>query len=453
MPPFAAPAAVAMVPRVTGPLRAGDTATLTITSLSAEGDGVGEHDGLEVVVPGLFPGEVADVRIDHRERQRPRAYARPLALHEAHPGRRPPPCPRHAEAHGRCTGCPWQALDEASQRDLKARLLRERFGLEVDRVVHLPGGEFGYRRSSKRVVAGAPGALLLGSHVRGTHRVADMDGCMVEDPTIAAAAAELAEIARDLDIAPFDEKTGQGDLRYVWFKSDGRGVLVTLITAAEASPAAELLPARLQLPVGVAWSVQGAAGNQIRGGEPRLLRGRGELALTLAGVPVEPGPLGFLQPNPEVAALAYQGLLEDPDGAPLAGDLAYDLYAGAGVTTALLRRAFAAVLPCESFPESAARLGVAPREVADFLAERLAAGGPAPALVVANPPRAGLGAAVCERLLALAPARLHLMSCGPAGLARDLDALRAGGYRLLALRAYDTLPQTAHVEVVAWLAR
>ena len=53
-------------------------------------------------------------------------------------------------------------------------------------------------------------------------------------------------------------------------------------------------------------------------------------------------------------------------------------------------------------------------------------------------------------LLALRAAELRIMSCGPAGLARDLAALRPA-YELVELRAFDTLPQTPHVELVASL--
>ena len=63
-------------------------------------------------------------------------------------------------------------------------------------------------------------------------------------------------------------------------------------------------------------------------------------------------------------------------------------------------------------------------------------------------------AQVCAELLRLAPPRLHIMSCGPASLARDLDALTGGltpRFRLVTLRAYDTLPHTPHLELVAWL--
>ena len=62
------------------------------------------------------------------------------------------------------------------------------------------------------------------------------------------------------------------------------------------------------------------------------------------------------------------------------------------------------------------------------------------------------GGSAGEELLRLAPARLHVMACGPAGLRRDLDGL-AELYRVERLTAFDTLPQTPHVELVAWLER
>ncbi|HJK89978.1 MAG TPA: hypothetical protein RMH26_04500, partial [Polyangiaceae bacterium LLY-WYZ-15_(1-7)] len=80
-------------------------------------------------------------------------------------------------------------------------------------------------------------------------------------------------------------------------------------------------------------------------------------------------------------------------------------------------------------------------------------GAGAPELVLANPPRKGLGPKVTAQLAALGAPRVQIMSCGPKGLRRDLDALEAAGYRLAALHAWDTLPQTPHVELVAKLVR
>jgi 23S rRNA (uracil1939-C5)-methyltransferase len=126
----------------------------------------------------------------------------------------------------------------------------------------------------------------------------------------------------------------------------------------------------------------------------------------------------------------------------------FDLYAGSGATTRRLRAMASDVLACESHPEGAESLGIEPETVEKFLARQTNA----PDAVVANPPRKGLGSIATAELLRLGPARIHIMACGPAGLAKDIEAL-APAYALESLRAYDTLPQTPHVELIAKLVR
>jgi 23S rRNA (uracil1939-C5)-methyltransferase len=438
-----------------GRLRKGAVLELMAETLASNGDGVVERGELSVFVPGLLPGERAEVEIQAVGRQSRRAYATLKSLIEASPDRREAPC----QHQGTCSGCPLMIASEPGQ----ARLKRERLatlGLEVDA---LCGGAepLGYRWSAKRVVTGKPGAVRLGSYRRGSHDFADMDRCLVDHPDLVAAAADARRVASRLKVVPYDEESGEGDLRYLWLKTNGRGdVLLTFVTASPDTRVRELAEA-LAEPFGVAWCVQPSKGNALRGEDLRLLRGEERLTVDLLGRSVEVGPLGFLQPNPPVAAMAYSDLVRGPESEELRGDLALDLYAGAGVTTALLRERFDRVAACESYPESAAALGVEPQGVEAFLDERLQQeDGPSPSLVVANPPRRGLGARVCEQLVELAgrrrnqdgaALRLHVMSCDPQALADDLRRLEAAGFQRLGLRAYDTLPQTAHIEVVAWL--
>lgn len=428
-------------------MKAGDTLELELDALAPTGEASGRHEDRTVFVPGAFAGEQVSARVTHVSRQQPRAHTELRAILRPHPGRRASPCVHHDTGlpprTPRCTGCPLLELDVADQRAQKRELLARQHGLHVDEVIAAPA-EFGYRHSSKRVVGGTTGQLVLGSYVRASHELAAMHACRVDHPEIVLAAEELRRIADWQKIPPFDERTRTGDLRYAWLKTDGNEVLLTLVTASSDSriPA---LAEHLRRPVGVAWSVHAGADNNLRGAAPTLLRGR-NLNVTLAEVTREVGPLGFLQPNPAVAALAYADLTRDPHAQTLSGTLALDLYSGAGVTTELLRARFTEVRACEAYPESAAAQNLAPETAEQFLTRQQQR----PDLVIANPPREGLGPQVCAELLRLAPPRLHIMSCGPASLARDLKAL-APRYRLTALRAYDTLPHTPHLELVAWL--
>lgn len=424
----------------------GSTRTVTICELGDEGEGVAREEEIEIRVPGLIPGDEATVRIVGRSRHRALLFGECVSIETASPHRRRSPCESDVANGGDCTGCPLMRMNESGRRESLGARLRVQHHLPVEAFVHDPDAQLGYRHSSKRVAFGGPGRLRLGSFRRGSHRPAAMAGCLVEHPRIAEAANEIEKHAAELGLGAFNAERGQHGLRYVWLKTDGRRVLVSLIASAK-EPLVRSLAERLKGVDGVYEAIQAGEGNAIRGGTPTHVRGLRSLSLSIAGVPTEVGPLGFLQPNPSMAGRCYEDLIKHVGGA----DRVYDLYAGAGVTTALLRTRAKNVTPCESYPESAERLGVPALRADAFLDERRKAG-ERPTLIVANPPRGGMGDGVCTSLLALAPERISIMSCSARALKRDLERL-APDYALEGLSAYDTLPQTAHLELVAHLLR
>ena len=76
-----------------------------------------------------------------------------------------------------------------------------------------------------------------------------------------------------------------------------------------------------------------------------------------------------------------------------------------------------------------------------------------PDAVVIDPPRTGLSKGTADRLRQLDAKRIVYLSCDPATLARDLQALTERGYRLASLEIFDLFPQTPHVETLALLER
>jgi len=73
--------------------------------------------------------------------------------------------------------------------------------------------------------------------------------------------------------------------------------------------------------------------------------------------------------------------------------------------------------------------------------------------VVLDPPRAGAGPAIVDAIAERAVPRVVYVACDPAALARDVALLRAHGYRLAGIEAYDAFPMTHHVETIALLAK
>ena len=72
-------------------------------------------------------------------------------------------------------------------------------------------------------------------------------------------------------------------------------------------------------------------------------------------------------------------------------------------------------------------------------------------LVVLDPPRAGAGRDVVERLAVLRPRAIAYVACDPATLGRDLRLAEAHGYEVAQLSAYDAFPMTHHMETIAIL--
>ncbi|MEW1834494.1 TRAM domain-containing protein [Microbacterium sp. NPDC079995] len=73
--------------------------------------------------------------------------------------------------------------------------------------------------------------------------------------------------------------------------------------------------------------------------------------------------------------------------------------------------------------------------------------------VILDPPRAGAGRDVVERLVGLSPARIVYVACDPVALARDLGTFSAHGYTTPSVRALDLFPHSHHVEAIAVLTR
>jgi 23S rRNA (uracil1939-C5)-methyltransferase len=74
-------------------------------------------------------------------------------------------------------------------------------------------------------------------------------------------------------------------------------------------------------------------------------------------------------------------------------------------------------------------------------------------LVIADPPRTGLGKQGVAAVKGARPAGVVLVSCDPASLGRDARLLTEAGYRHAATTLVDLFPHTSHVEAVTGFVR
>lgn len=202
--------------------------------------------------------------------------------------------------------------------------------------------------------------------------------------------------------------------------------------------------------------------NVITGKECITLYGPGVLHDTMRGVPVALGPLSFYQVNTEGANRLY-GVAAD-FAAPGPEDTLLDLYCGAGTIGLSMAEHCGRLIGVEIVPEAvesarrnAAAMGVEHAEFfcadAGTAAQKLAADGLLPNIVVLDPPRKGCDESTLKAVLAMAPQRIVMVSCNPATAARDLKYLSQHGYAVQAVQPVDMFPRTKHVECAALLCR
>lgn len=136
-----------------------------------------------------------------------------------------------------------------------------------------------------------------------------------------------------------------------------------------------------------------------------------------------------------------------------------DLYSGAGLFSIPLAKRFGTVTSVERGGSAFRDLEFNKREngvevkahkstAEEFLRDLRAT----PDLLIADPPRSGLGKEATAELLRLLPFRMVIVSCDPTTLARDLRALLPR-YEVTDLTIVDLFPQTYHIETVAKLQK
>lgn len=131
-----------------------------------------------------------------------------------------------------------------------------------------------------------------------------------------------------------------------------------------------------------------------------------------------------------------------------------ELFCGAGLIGAALRDQLGQYRGFESSAESVAaarnnatRLQWPARfSVVDLWRHPVATDGVD--LLIANPPRAGLGRGQLQAIIAAPPRQLIYSSCNAQTLDRDLRRLRDCGFRCAASAWFDFFPRTPHLELV-----
>jgi 23S rRNA (uracil1939-C5)-methyltransferase len=470
------------------PPKPGDILEVTVDDLAYGGRGIARVDGFIVFVRGALPGD--RVRALVTRRRRGFAEAKAIETIAASTQRVAARCAHH----GDCGGCAWQTLAYETQLATKQRQVAEALthigGLDEFAVEPIIGMDDPWRYRNKMEFSfGRDGdRLVLGLHRRGSWReVVDLVDCHLAPPEINAARTAVAEVCRDLGLTPCSQETGTGLLRHLVVRrgmATGELFLNLFVTGrfAEEERLATAVAAR-QSYTSFAITVNATRSDAAAGEGPFMLAGPPYFHEVLAGVHLRVPALAFLQTNTEMCGRLYETALRG--ARPQAARRAYDLYCGIGGMALLLARSAGLVHGLEYQDEAidaaivnAALNGVTNVEFAagdvrkllvtpptgrdEDLAARLGKIEPwrppqapydPPAVVVTDPPRAGMSKKAVERMALLGAERIVYVSCNPPTLAANAAQLIELGYALGVVTPVDMFPHTHHVETVALFER
>jgi 23S rRNA (uracil1939-C5)-methyltransferase len=448
-------------------------------------------DGVGVFVRGMVA--VGDrVEADVYKIKKNYLEARLTRILEPSPVRTTPGCPHF----GMCGGCKWQHVTYEEQLRIKQKQVR-------DPLIHVGGFTdpkvrevlpapvpFGYRNkvdfsfSNLRFLLpeetdvapeelDKPVDFALGFHAPLRYNKAiDIDYCFLATPAMNQVLTTVRTFCLERGLSVYSTKTHQGFLRnLVVRQSEATGqVMVNLVTTWHDADAMKDLAKVLQdaLRKNLGTFVNGVTDRKSLvafGDTEHVLVGEGYITEQLGDFAYKISPNSFFQTNTRQALALYQQIVAGADLQPT--DRVFDLYCGTGSIALFLSSHCRSVLGVEVIDSAIAdaRANAAANEVANCtfkkldmkefrgLAESLGKD-EQPDVVVVDPPRAGMHPKAIKALRQLAPRRIVYVSCKPASLARDAQALcEDGAYTLGTVQPVDMFPHTNHIESVAVLDR
>ncbi len=448
-----------------GAMKKNECFPLTAERLGADLEGVCIHDGMPVFVPGLLPGETAEVRIVKAEKRY--AFGRMESAPEpASADRRDPDC----RSWPRCGGCSGRHMTYDATLKAKRQQVEDCFrriaGIETE-VPPVLGMEapFCYRNKTSLPAGEKDGEPVLGFYAPRSHAVIPASSCPNAMPPADALAAAFLGWMKMFHVKPYREETRQGLIRHLVIRVNRKGESMVTVAANGGSlpHAKELADALIPLGTVSLWLNENRADtNVILSDTFHLIYGKETLTDTLFDLKFELSPASFFQVNPEQTEKLYRTAADFAALKPT--DLLCDVYCGAGTITLTLARHCREAVGIEIVPaavenakRNAAMNGIGNVAFragkAEELLPRMVADGLRPDVIVVDPPRKGLDPAVIRAMAQAGPDRLVYVSCNPATLARDAGLLKEEGYLVRKVQPVDMFCWTSGVETVALLTR
>ena len=439
-------------------------------------------DGKVIFIPNVVPGDVVDVQTFKKRKSFYEGKA--VKFHEYSEHRVEPIC----EHFGICGGCKWQNMKYSQQLYYKQNEVKnhlQRIGkVALPEFEPILGSEkkFFYRNKMEFSFSNSrwlteqeieqtetlENRNALGFHIpKMWDKILDIQKCHLQEDPSNAIRNEVRDFANTHGLTFFNPRAHEGLLRTLMLRTASTGEIMVLIQFFENDKAnRELLLDHLyeKFPqiTSLQYVVNNKANDTLYDTDIKLYKGRDYILEEMEGLKFSINAKSFYQTNSDQAYELYK---ITRDFAGLTGDeIVYDLYTGTGTIAQFVSKKAKKVIGVESVPEAIADAKENAKRNnitnCDFFVgdmkvvfnENFIAQHGHPDVIITDPPRDGMHAAVIDQILKIAPNKIVYVSCNSATQARDL-ALMDETYKVTRVRPVDMFPQTHHVENVVLLEK
>ena len=442
-----------------------------VEALGYEGEGIAKIERYPVFIPGALIGEKVKVIITKVKKNF--AYGKLIEVLEKSKERKIPKCANY----NICGGCTLQHLSYEGQLDFKfARVkdcIRKIAGLD-ENIVKYPIGMkniYRYRNKVQFPVGIVNGKLSIGFFSEKSHRIIDMDTCLLQDEESEKIINIIRKWMNDYSIIPA-KKEGkffkEGIIRHIVVRKSFKtnDIMVILVTTNKKIPYVneliEMLTNSISNIKSIVQNINDKDTNLVMGYECINLWGEDHICDYIGKYKFNISPLSFFQVNPVQTEVLYNKALEYAD---LNGDeVVFDAYCGTGTITLFLSQKAKKVYGVEIIDQAIENAKINAEEnnitnseffvgKSEIIIPRLIEDGIKPDVIVVDPPRKGCDTKLLKAIGEASPKKVVYVSCDPSTLARDLKCLEEFGYKTVEVQPVDMFPMTKHVENVSLLVR
>lgn len=437
--------------------------TCAVQSIRSNLRGVLFSEKNQIEVPYSLPGDLYKVTLFKKKRRKPSAK---LELISQVPRLTTPPCP----AFTRCGGCSAQHIAYPEQFSLKTFSLSQSYRNDFGVTPLLIPAEKTYHYRNRMDFSVFPGPVV-GQRESGSFRyVVDLESCFIQSDESNEELERFRSLIQEFPQLPYDRREDIGFLKYITLrKARNTNELMSILTfveefkdTQEESRFAEACKKFLKADH-LLFCYNRRKGEISAMGEIKVLRGSDSYLELVAGKEFRVPFDSFFQPNPT----GFQPILDFiQNEIPESSEHLIDLFCGSGFFSRILANRFQRITGIDSIESS---LEIARKQMKtdfpeihftyvreDLFSKKAAEGleklfrSDEKNLLIADPPRAGLGEFVIEALKNSKIDSFLYVSCNPTSQKEDLWKLK-DRFQIQKILITDPYPQTPHLESVALL--